>query len=162
MCRLSTMLLVLSLLPVASGAQTPTDSARAGVESFNRALGDATRRMDNAALSALWEEDGVSLLPSTKPIVGRTAIAKFISDVTASIPHAQMELFESECFDIEVSGDWASEWCTEHQRVAMGIDKPPFEGWGKMLFVLHRNAAGEWKLKREMWNQALPPTPAAR
>ena len=68
--------------------------------------------------------------------------------------NARMEAFDLQCHDIEVSGNWASEWCQEHQRVSMGGDKPPFEGSGVMLLVLHRGADGKWRMKREMWNQA--------
>ena len=45
----------------------------------------------------------------------------------------------------------------EHQVVQLGAGKPPFNGWGKMLLVLHRGADGTWRIKREMWNQALVP-----
>jgi ketosteroid isomerase-like protein len=144
-------------LGMAETAPAATDG-RAGVEAFNRAFDAATRHMDNAATLALWEDDGVSLLPSTAPIVGKPAIAKFMGDVMASIPGGHMQTFESACFDITVSGDWASEWCTEHQLVQFAAGKPPFEGWGKMLLVLHRGSDGRWRLRTEMWNQALPAT----
>jgi ketosteroid isomerase-like protein len=139
---------------VSAFAQVAPDSARAGVERFNRAFADATRRMDNAASLALWEDDGVSLLPGTKPIVGRRAIGEFMTSVTSQFPGAHMRSFESECFDITISGDWASEWCTEHQVVDLPDGRPPFDGRGKMLLVLHRGADGAWRLSREMWNQA--------
>lgn len=154
------VLMILCSGPALSGAlsieaKTTALTGHAEIEVFNRAFDDATRRMDNAAAVALWEADGISLLPSTKPIVGKKAIAKFMDDSTAQLPGARMEKFESACFDIEVSGDWASEWCTEHQIVQLASDKPKFEGWGKMLLVLHRGSDGKWRLKREMWNQSL-------
>ena len=144
------VLFCLLLAPIAAPAQSDTS----GIVQFNLALKGATTRMDNAATLALWADDGVSLLPSTKPIVGKPAIAKFFGDVMASLTGAHMERFDLRCFDIAVSGDWASEWCTEHQIVQLGGGKPPFDGWGKMLLVLHREADGVWRLKREMWNQA--------
>jgi ketosteroid isomerase-like protein len=110
--------------------------------------------MDNAALVALWADDGISLLPSTKPIVGKVAIAAFIDSVTNQNKGAQMEKFELKCFAIDVSGDIASEWCSEHQVVLMPGGKPPFDGFGKMLLVLRRDPDGKWRLQREMWNQA--------
>lgn len=153
-CRL---LLLLCILPGVLQAAAKTKSAVSGIDAFNQALDSATKHMDNAASMALWEEDGVSLLPSTPPIVGKKAIAKFFDDVTAQLTGAHMETFELQCHDIELAGDWASEWCTEHQIVNLSGGKPPFEGWGKMLLVLHRGSDGQWRLKREMWNQAQAP-----
>lgn len=135
-----------------SHAQTATDSS-AEIVAFNRALDSATRRMDNAATLNLWEDDGVSLLPSTKPIIGKPAIAELLGRVTAANPGAHMQTFDLECFDIRVSGAWASEWCTEHQIVAFA-DGKRFDGRGKMLLVLHRGLDGVWRLHTEMWNQA--------
>ena len=146
--------LLLCAMPAMSRAAAATPAGE--IESFNRAFADATRRMDNAATVALWEDDGLSLLPSTKPIRGKAAIAKFIEQVMASIPGAKMRSFELHCFDVETSGPWASEWCTEHQLVDLAGGKPPFDGWGKMLLVLHRGSDHQWRLKREMWNQAVP------
>jgi ketosteroid isomerase-like protein len=146
------LLLLAAALPIV--AQTMPLSPRAEVEAFNRKFEDATRRMDNAAIVALWADDGISLLPSTRPIVGKVAIAAFIDSVTAQIKGAKMEKFELECFAIDVSGDIASEWCSEHQVVLMAAGKPPFNGRGKMLLVLRRGLDGEWRLLREMWNQA--------
>jgi ketosteroid isomerase-like protein len=133
---------------------TPT-AARAGIDRFNKALDAATLHMDNAATLALWEEDGVSLLPQTPPVIGKKAIAKFLDDVMAGIGGAKMEKFELECFDIDVTGTSATEWCNEHQIVQLPGDKK-FDGRGRMLLVLHQAPDGVWRMKREMWNQATP------
>lgn len=129
----------------------------ATLDTFNHALIDATTRMNNAAVLELWEEDGVSLLPSRQPIVGKSAIAKFLDDVTSRYPGARMTSFTCDCSEIAVSGDWASEWCVEHQVVAFADKSQPFDGWGKMLFVLHRGRDKRWRIKTEMWNQGVAP-----
>jgi len=110
--------------------------------------------MDNSATVALWEDYGISLLPSTPPIVGKAAIARFMDDVAAQMTGSRMKQFDMECFDIEVSGNWASEWCREHQLIVSSDGSPVFEGSGNMLLVLHGNKSGEWRILREMWNQA--------
>jgi uncharacterized protein (TIGR02246 family) len=142
-------LLVCMLCASAGGAE----ESRAEIDAFNRAFTDATRRMSNESILALWEEDGISLLPSTPPIIGKKAIAQFLTDVMSQLPGAKMESFECDCHDVEIAGSWASEWCTEHQIVRLAGDKT-FDGRGKMLLVLHRGADGRWRIRREMWNQA--------
>lgn len=156
MRRQTLLLLLLLVAAPALRAQSNTSNARAGIDALNRKLEDATRRMDNDATIALWSDDGVSLLPGTPPIRGKAAIRAFVDGVTRSMPAAHMKSFEMHCFDIISSGDWGSEWCTEHQVVDFGAARAPFDGWGKMLFVLHRAADGEWRIQTEMWNQALP------
>ncbi len=149
--------------PPAAPARPPPPPARTegedrgGIEAFNRGLIDATTAMDNAATMALWEDEGVSLLPATPPIVGKTAIAAFLDKVMAQLPGAHMRSFAMHCAGIEISGDLATEYCDEHQVVELGGGKAPFDGRGKMLFVLHRGPDGKWRAQREMWNQGVAP-----
>lgn len=142
---------VLSCLAMPVAGQAAAVDARAGIEKFNTQLDDATRRMDNAATLALWADDGVSLLPGSKPTVGKAAIRAFLEGVTADIKGARMQHFDMECEGIEVSGDLATEWCNEHQVVELPGGKPPFDGRGRMLLVLRRGGDGHWLLLREMW-----------
>jgi ketosteroid isomerase-like protein len=131
------------------------EDARPGIDRFNQAMVGATKQMDNSATLALWEDDGVSLLPSTKPIVGKKALGAMFDRVTTALPGAHMRSFEMTCTGLAVAGDLATEYCDEHQVVELGGGKPPFDGTGKMLFVLHRGADGKWRAVREMWNQGL-------
>src|SRR5947207_1727535 len=108
MRRLQKAVVLIFFIPFIANAATP----QSGVYAFNKALDSATRSMNNAAVLALWENDGVSLLPSTAPIVGKKAIGKFLDDVVAMYPGGKMKKFEMQCHDITVSGDWGSEWCS--------------------------------------------------
>ena len=150
--------LILTLLAASAvlttGAQAITEAPRAQIEAFNQKFEDATQRMDNAAIMDLWAEDGISLLPSAKPAIGKAAIAAMMNAVTEQIKGARMDKFELRCSAIEVSGDLATEWCSEHQSVILPDGKPPFDGRGKMLLVLRRGTDGKWRLLREMWNQS--------
>ncbi len=137
--------------PGAADAQTEIDA-------FNRALIDATRKMDNAASMALWEDDGMSLLPSTPPLVGKAAIAAFLEKVMSQLTGARMESFTCDCATVFASGDWASERCVEHQVVQFPGGKPPFDGRGNILYVLHRGTDGRFRVRAEMWNPAAAET----
>ena len=139
-------------LAIVAAAATARADGNAEIARFNHALEQATRTMSNAAALALWEDDGVSLLPKEAPLVGKKAIAKFLDDVTAKMPGAKMRSFEFECYDVRVDGRTASEWCTEHQVVELAAGQPPFDGRGKMLLVLHKGDDGRWRLQKEMWN----------
>ena len=144
-----------------SAAQAQNHAVAHGFDEFNHALADATRRLDNTATLALWEDDGISLLPSTAPIAGKPALKRFFDQATASLGAARMKLFEMQCFDGEIEGGTGSEWCDEHQVVVSEKGEVIFEGRGRMLLVLHRSADGPWRLRREMWIPAeqVPPRP---
>jgi uncharacterized protein (TIGR02246 family) len=136
------------------GAQAIIEAPRAQIEAFNQKFEAATRHMDNAAIMDLWAENGITLLPSAKPVIGKAAIAAMMNAVTEQIKGARMDKFELRCSAIEVSGDLATEWCSEHQIVILPNGKPPFDGRGKMLLVLRRGADRKWRLLREMWSQS--------
>jgi ketosteroid isomerase-like protein len=143
-------------------AEVPAQKASAGdlrkeIDAFNARFLEAHRKMDDAAILGMWAEDGVSLLPETAPMVGKAAITKFLTGVTGQLKGWRMEKMELDFQGIEVGGDWASEWALEHQVVRPPDDRPVFDGRGKMLLVLHREADGNWKVKREMWNQGMKP-----
>lgn len=146
-----------ALLAIASSAnpvQAASHHADAGIIAFNHALAAATRAMDNQATLALWEDGGTSLLPDTPPIEGKPALASFLADVGKQLRGARMQKFEMACHAIQVNGDWASEWCEEHQMISFANDRPPFNGTGRMLLVLHRGPDRAWRLSREMWQPA--------
>jgi ketosteroid isomerase-like protein len=111
------------------------------IEAFNERFEEVTLRMDNAGVMALWADDGVTSLPSMAPIEGKKTIAKWLDDVVAKLPGCKVTKQENEFHDIRVSGDWASEWGTTHQVVQPPEGKPPIEGYGKILLVLHKTRA---------------------
>ncbi len=133
------------------------DTAKKEIETFNQKFIDAHLKMDNAAIMSLWADDGVSLLPELAPMVGKKTIAGFLDDVIARMPGYHMGKFEIEFQGLETNGEWASEWATEHQVVAAPPGKEKFEGYGRMLLVLHKEADGNWRITREMWNQGIKP-----
>jgi uncharacterized protein (TIGR02246 family) len=132
-------------------------SSRAEIDAFNKKYIAAHLRMDNAAVMNMWAEDGISLLPTTDPIIGKEAIGKFMDEVVGRMPGYHMQKMDVDFQGIEVSGDWASEWAEEHQVVQPPPGKRVIDSYGKLLLVLHREADGNWRITREMWNQGLKP-----
>jgi len=130
---------------------------REEIEAFNKHYLELHQRMDTAGVLALWAEDGVDLMPDEAPIIGKKAIVAWVEGVQKGIAGYKVTKEELEFHDIQVAGDWASEWAMEHQVVQAPGGKPPIESYGKMALVLHREANGEWKVKQEMWNAAPKP-----
>jgi uncharacterized protein (TIGR02246 family) len=128
--------------------------ARDEIDAFNKRYVDMHLKMDTAAIFGTWAEDGVSLMPGEAPLVGKKAIVAWVENILAQMPGYKVVKEEIEFHDIQISGDWASEWATEHQVVQPPDGKPVIDSRGKMALVLHRGANGEWKVKQEMWNQA--------
>jgi len=132
-------------------------SSRSEIEAFNKKYIAAHLRMDNAAVMSMWAQDGISLLPATDPMIGKEAIGKFMDDVVGKMPGYHMQKIDVNFQGIEVSGDWASEWAEEHQVVQPPPGRQVIDSYGKLLLVLHREADGNWRITREMWNQGLKP-----
>src|SRR5882724_11298977 len=128
-------------------------SSRAEIDAFNRKYIAAHLRMNNTAVMSMWAEDGISLLPATDPMIGKETIRTFMNEVMGRMPGYHMQKMEVDFQGIEASGNWASEWANEHQVVQPPPGRPVVDSYGKLLLVLHREADGNWRITREMWNQ---------
>ena len=138
-------------------ARTAEGAGRKEIEAFNKRYLELHEKMDTAGILALWAEDGVDLMSGNALMIGRNKISAWVEDIVAKMPGYKMAKREMEFHDIQVCGDWASEWATEHQLVQPPDGKPLIESYGKMALVLHREANGEWKVQQEMWNAAPKP-----
>ena len=99
-------------------AGTPEgDGRRKEVEAFNKRYVELHLKMDTAGVLALWAEDGVDLMPGEAPMIGKKTIVTWVQDIVSKMPGYKVTKQEMEFHDIQVSGDWASEWATEHQVV---------------------------------------------
>jgi len=143
-----------------SGARRSAGNSNAGarneIDTFNKKFIELHLKMDTPGIMAMWEEDGLDLMQGEAPIVGRKTITAWVENVLSKNPGYQVVKEEMEFHDIQVCGDWATEWATEHQVAKAPEGKPDFDGYGKMALVLHREA-GEWKIKQEMWNASPKP-----
>jgi len=146
-----TVLLPLILIGT-PGLAAQEKQAQKEIEVFNQKFKAAILKMDNAAVISLWAEDGTTLLPGMAPLTGRSNIAKWLDEVTAKMPGYRVTRQDNDFHDIQISGDWASEWGTTIQVAQPPGDKEPIEIYGKILLVLHKEKDGEWRIKQEMWN----------
>lgn len=140
---------------VAESSGRPTHEEEIMV--WNKKYREMHLNIDTQGIFAAWAEDGVDLMPGEAPIIGKKAMVAWVENILAKLPGHKVITQDMEFHDIHVSGDWASEWATEHQVVELADRKEPIETWGKMALILHREGNGEWKIKQEMWNQGKKP-----
>jgi ketosteroid isomerase-like protein len=133
------MLIPSALRTKAAGGQTAQQKE---IEAFNAKFRDVTLSMDNAGLMALWDDDGTTLLPGMGPITSKKTISKWLDDVVSKMPGYKVTKQENDFHDIQISGDWASEWGTTHQVVQPPDGKPVIDIHGKILLVLHKGKDG--------------------
>lgn len=138
-------------------ARNSNADERSEIDAFNKKFTELHLKMDTPGIMAMWAEDGVDLMQGEAPIAGRKTITAWVDDILAKSPGYKVTKEEMEFHDIQVCGDWASEWATEHQVAKAPEGKPDFDGYGKMALVLHREASGEWRIKQEMWNASPKP-----
>lgn len=131
--------------------------AKSEIDAFNKKFIDAHLRMAHAAILSFWADDGVSLLPERAPLVGKKAIARFVEEIIAQMPGYKVTTQEIDFQKIQIIGDWAYEWGLEHQVVQLPDGKPPIDGRGKILLILHKDSSGAWKIQQEMWNSLSKP-----
>ena len=141
-------------------AKPGSANSRAEIDAFNEELKQAILSMDNAKVMALWDEDGTDLLPGQEAVSGKANIAKWLDGVTDKMKGWKVTSQENEFHDIQVHGDWASEWATTKQVsqppegkkfVGIGKSHGPVTAVGKMLLVLKRGSDGKWKIREEAW-----------
>src|SRR5215472_207294 len=61
-------------------------SERNEIEKFNHQLQELHLNMDTAGIFALWEDDGVDLMPDEAPMIGKKAIQTWVEDILTKMP----------------------------------------------------------------------------
>ena len=156
MAAVAAGVLLLAVGGARMSARNANAEARSEIDAFNKKFTELHLKMDTPGIMAMWAEDGVDLMQGEAPIMGRKTITAWVEDALSKNPGYKVIKEEMEFHDIQVCGDWATEWATEHQVAKAPEGKPDFDGYGKMALVLHREA-GEWKIKQEMWNASPKP-----
>ena len=148
------LLVVSAVLACANAGYSQDTADRKQFDIFNQKFTDAIRQMDNSAVMSLWADDGVTLLPGMLPIAGKSAIQKFMDEATSKTKGYKVVSHDNDFHDIQIAGNWASEWALTTQVVQPPDNKPIMTIHGKMLLVLHREKDGSWRIKQESWNSA--------
>lgn len=149
----ATLVLVLAVLGLNTSPGTSSQNNIQRLVAFNRRFRESILNTDHAGMLAMWADDGVDLMPGEAPLLGKKAIATWLKGIEIHGAGSRVSKEELEFHDLQISGDWASEWANEHQ-IVQARGRPPVEGYGKIALVLHRNEEHQWTIKQEMWNDS--------
>jgi len=111
----------------------------------------ATMGFDVNGLLDQWTDDAVLLAPRHEPIVGRTAMLRFLEEKKQQYANYDILAYDEQWNEVMVVGDYAYQWGTVSYRL-----KPPtaneFGGSVHAMRVLKREEDGYWRVARAMWN----------
>jgi len=128
--------------------------ARKPVDVFNLQFVESCRHFDPAGTAALWADDGVDLLPGMDPIIGKSAISKWLSGLSEQVKGTKVVQCDIDWKQIQISGDVAYEWGINTQTVSAPGQPEPFKNKGKITLIVRKQADGPWKLELESWNSS--------
>jgi ketosteroid isomerase-like protein len=126
--------------------------SRERIDKTHLAWLDAMKANDGGALGRIVTDDVVLMPPNEQPVVGRASIVEWFDDVVRQARTSDVQVPTRE---VIVAGDYG----IERGSYVWTINPPngsPLELQGNFLAIYHRQADGEWKVTRHIWNSTLP------
>lgn len=132
---------------------TSTAADEAAIAAFNQRYLKAINDGDIAALSSLTTDGHITIPPNRAPLVGKAA-----NDLANGRVFEQFSIAETWTpVETVVTGDWA------YQRGTFTVAATPKAGGaarntsGNFLRIYRRQADGQWRMIRDMFNSDQPP-----
>jgi ketosteroid isomerase-like protein len=157
---MKTLPVLVATLLVLLGAGCSTDSQPsladdlAAITGFNERYLAAINNEDIAALSALTTDGHVMLVPNSEPVVGKTA-----NDAMNGGAFERYEFSETwQPVETVIDGDLAFQRGTFTTIATPRGDGDRLEVSGSFMRIYQRQANGEWRMTRDMFNSSTPLT----
>ena len=124
--------------------------AREAIAAGYKVFEQAFYRGDADTISQMYTEDAELLIPEVPLVSGREAIARVWKSILVSGGNTVRVNTE----EVQESGDWAYEVGT---FTASAPDGAVLNA-GKYVVIWKRQATGEWKIHRDIFNRDIPPS----
>jgi ketosteroid isomerase-like protein len=150
------VLIALLAVPLAAGCSTDTQPSYAddlaAITGFNERYLEAINTEDIAALGALTTEGHVMLPPNQEPVVGKAA-----NDAMNGGAFERYEFSETwQPVETVIDGDLAFQRGTFTTIATPRSDGDRLEVSGSFMRIYQRQANGEWRMTRDMFNSSTP------
>jgi ketosteroid isomerase-like protein len=157
------LLLVTLGTPVLLGAQARVATtaksggdARSAIEAANAGFTESFNKGDVAAAASIYDADATLLPPNLAAISGQPAIADYWQGGwKAGVRNVKLTTSE-----VSTHGNEASEVGTYQMEVQSPDGAVVAHDHGKYIVLWKRDAKGQWKWHRDIWNSDVPATPA--
>ena len=120
------------------------------IKALGTAIDTAAVMLDFEGIVSCFTEDAMLMPPNLEVIQGREVILNWIHAFGFKPIRHQIELTA-----IEGYGDLAYARGTYSEEYTMDGVNGPISDEGKLLYILRKNADGEWKIAIEMWSSDL-------
>lgn len=144
---------------LSSSAATATpgavSAARGAIAAGNAAFGAAFARGDTAAIAACYTPDAQLLPAQSNVIAGRPAIEEFWRGALG------MGLNGATLETLEVFHSSGAPTATEVGRYTLTTGDGQVADRGKYIVVWQQDAAGQWRLHRDIWTTSQAPAATA-
>jgi len=161
------LLLLITVLPAQKPAkkpvprpQTKAAAQRQATEAEDREAIEQLHQEDIAGslafdvdkLTSTWNDEIVSMPPSSKPIVGKAANHEFLVSQQKAMANVEILSYEETWDEVRTMGDYAYEYGTIRSRIRQvnAKDETPLEF--NVMRVLKKQPSGAWKIYRTIWN----------
>lgn len=141
-----------SSAPPATGDPAAT---KAAVETATKTFHEALRTNDSATFMS-FIDDSVLLMPPGEPAVhGKDGLARWYSGFLSQYKTSSLTLNDRE---VIVGGDWAVELGSYAWSLTPAAGGAEIVDRGNYMQVWKKQADGQWRFAREIWNSSVQPT----
>jgi ketosteroid isomerase-like protein len=111
----------------------------------------AVMASDTTTLMSLWTDDIVSLPPSGPIRLGRDANAAALPESMKQSTGIEPIDYRLDFREVQILGNSAFEWGTYQAVARQRPSAAPTTTTGKVMRLLRRDSAGQWKVARTMY-----------
>lgn len=134
---------------------TDISHARAQIDLLHSRDMAASKAGNFETLRTLMSDDAVMMPPGADFVRGREAIDAGMSKMAEAMKEVEVLEYALEFEEVQVVGDYAFEWGTIRGRMrSRGEEESSIY---KVMRILQKQADGEWKVHRSIWNELKKP-----
>jgi uncharacterized protein (TIGR02246 family) len=138
----------------AFAAQAQTSAETAPISATVTSYEVAMNASNTDALIALYAEDGVLMPPYSHSVVGKAAVREaHVAGSKVFAPHVKFKIAQV----VQMAPDWAFVRTNSAGTMKINATGATSDEANQELFILRKNAGGEWKIARYSFSSANPP-----